>query len=183
MEQIPYEEDSYASEINGLVENPLFKNDQVNFGTAISELIASANRGVSEIRSVDPVTAYTIVENAILKNIFADKEYQKLLAFKELNDFVNVAIFGEDFKINEDNSKYLPLGHPLSTKNDEHSEEEVLLASIEWRSSDPRIPEELRPMIASALKTEEGSVERAYVGQRLSSIKTQKPVETLLDLI
>jgi hypothetical protein len=184
MEQQPYEEDTYASDINELVENPFVFKTQVDFGKAISELIASANRGVSEVRTVDPVLAYEILEAAIYKNPLAEKDYQKLVAFRELNDFVNVVLYGEDFKVNEDNAKYLPLGHPLSPKNEEHSEEEVLLASIEWKASDPRLPEELRPMIASALKTEEGSVERAYVGQRLSSMKlNNKPISTLLDLI
>lgn len=182
MEQQPYEEDNYASEISNLIETPFFKVE-ADFGNAISGLIASANSEASSSRSVDPVVAYEIVEKAILNNPLAEKNYQKLIAFKELNDFVNVAVYGEDFKVNPDNAKFLPLGHPLSPKNEEHSEEEILLASIEWRSSDPRIPEELRPMIASALKTEEGSVERAYVYQRLSSLKTDKPLSTLLELI
>jgi hypothetical protein len=185
VESLPEELD-YNSQIN-LAVNFLNVNEAVKpseFAQSISSLIASANVGVPEPRKVDVSSLTLIVASVYNRNYGSSQEHKNIKAFKELNEFLSVAMNGKDFKINKNNAKYLPLGHPLSTKNLEVPFEESSRASINWMSSDPQLPEEIQSLVASALNTERGSVERAYVANRVISLKSKyNPVYLIENLI
>lgn len=169
----------------GLTQAFNLAQDKSNYQSDIIALVASANENVSEARQVTLLTARQILEASMIKNyLFKEPEYRRLVAFRELNDYLNVAIKGTEFQINKDNAKYLPLGHPLSPKNESASEEELKAATIAWKAGAPEVPSEMRAMVASALATEAGSAERTYVANKLLGIKNhKKPMETILELI
>lgn len=182
------DEENYNLELSNLIEaGQVFGiSHSENFGDLVADLIASANRDVPAERLVSVQTSFEILENSMKRNLFASSDYRKLAAFRELNEFLNVAINGGEFKLNPQNASFLPLGHPLCPANssDLFTEREVLTASIAWAAADPKIPAELRPLVASALTTDTGSVERAYVHQRISALRSEsKPLTAILSLI
>jgi hypothetical protein len=153
----------------------------------ILALVASFNEAVLIERQVPAIKALKVAEISLSKNILLpSREQIEFRAFRELSNFLEMAISGKSKYLALDYTDFLPIGNPLSTSPelDNIDEEEIKEIRANWVVADERISPELRPMIASALISPVGSVERKYAIARLSSISSSEiPRDVSLALI
>lgn len=187
-----YEDNQDFKELNQIIDEPpvvvRLKVSQVApLRERITALVASANVGVLEERQVQLAEAFRVAEIAFSRHLLLPNRREiEFKAFRELSNFLEMAISGKSKSIAKGYTDFLSSGHPLSTSPElqDMSQEEVRGLQAEWIASDPRINAELRPVIASAFSTAPNSVERKYAIARVSSItEHQIPREVSLALI
>lgn len=148
----------------------------------ITALVSSANENTSVVRQIELATALKVAGRSLKRTIYdlTNPERRAFTALREVSDFVRVYTTGDAPKISQAHMDLLPAGHPLSSSDVEESF--TSLASAEWQAGDPRVPDNMRPLVASALLSEEDSVERIYVAAYLSGLAENKPVELISNL-
>jgi hypothetical protein len=184
-----------AKALNSLVENngnadvfSIWKvSDKKPLNTKVIELIASANKEIPVHRRLLQSDVFSVVSRALGQSLTAsvNPEYRELEVLRTVNDFIKVAVFNNTPKYCQNYFDLLPIGHPLSTRDPLYlTKEEVKEHKAIWLSSDPRIAEEYRPLVASAYKAPKGSIEHKYLVARLESLpQAEITRETLLELI
>ena len=170
--------DNEQNPINWLVGQPVHATEkggekyipEYTLSETIDIMLASANKGVPEVRQVVKRTAMEVVERSLYKTIgVSNIENRVFTAKRELSDFLNMAINGHQPVVAGGHTDLLPIGHPLSTNPAEVSIRTKALSESEWVSADPRISEEFRPLVASIYLTSPGSVEHNFLVARLES--------------
>ena len=139
-------------------------------------LLASANSVVPVERRVDFADVRALLSRLAVDTatLVASSSVRSFRILRVVNDFVQVATNGAEPKFCQAYLDLLPVGHPLSTK-----EPLSLTASavgelrVRWLSGDPRIAEDVRPLVASAFRAEPGSVEREFLVARLEALSTK----------
>jgi hypothetical protein len=153
----------------------------------IQALTASANKSVLPGRKVDVYDVYQALDRVMDKTvqIFQEPEKREIIVMREISDFLKVATTGTEPKFCHDYLDLLPVGHPLSTKDmAELSYEDLAEHKVLWLSADPEITETFRPLVASAYRSEVGSVERKYLVARLESLPSSDiPRKTVVSLL
>jgi hypothetical protein len=153
----------------------------------IQALTASANKSVLPGRKVDVYDVYHALDRAMDKTarLLQEPEKREIVVMREISDFIKVATTGTDPKFCHDYLDLLPIGHPLSTKDmAELSYEDLAEHKVLWLSADPEISDNFRPLVASAYRSEVGSVERKYLVARLESLPSSEiPRKTVVSLL
>jgi hypothetical protein len=150
---------------------------------SVDALVASVNEGLSSARKVQRTEVSEVVNRAMEKNAvaFATPEVFEILVMREVSDFVTSSVFGSKPTVTDANNDLLPLGHPhRSLANNSYSKEFIREHQIEWKSSDPRVNEEYRPLVASAMRAPSDSLERTYV---VAQLEATSPKDVPRDLI
>lgn len=183
--------DEFESDINDILEAQASKEESFSapvyekqyLTLKIQSLVASANEAVSVERQINVDTALKVAGRSLKRTIYdlTNPERRAFTALREVSDFIRVYTTGDAPKVSQAHSDLLPLGHPLSSNTAD--EATTLVASAIWHSGDPRVPQELRSLVASALASEENSIERIYASAYLSGLKENKPVELISNLI
>ena len=158
------------------------KLDVVGEGKAI---VASANAKALPTRRIGKFEMLEVLERSLNRTVLnlANPGERVFTALRELSDFVNMATTGAQPKIANAHRDLLPVGHPLSTREHNFSQEEVAQFHAEWMSADPRIAEEFRPLVASAYRAPEASLEREYVIAKLETTSANEvPRDVILGL-
>lgn len=140
-------------------------------------LLASANAVVPAERRVDVAVVRELLDRLALDTatLVASSSVRAFRILRVVNDFLQVATKGSEPKLCQNYVDLLPIGHPLSTR-----EPLSLTASaisefrVRWLAGDPRIAEEYRPLVASALRAEPGSIEREFLVSRLEALPSEK---------
>ena len=188
-----YENFDPVDEINKIIEGAdrpalpsvYVKKDKTNVVIEGTALVASANSKTLPSRRVGRFEMLEVLERSLNRTVtnFNNPSQRAFTAMRELSDFVNMATTGAQPKIAGEHRDLLPVGHPLSTRPNDFSEEELAQARAEWMSADPRIAEEFRPLVATAFVTPEESVEREYLIAKLEATNaTQVPRDIILGL-
>ena len=150
-------------------------------------LVASANEQVPSARKLERLYTYQALERAMDKTalLFTQPAVREITVMREVSDFIKVATFGSEPKYCHDYLDLLPVGHPLSTRSAETlSVEDVEEHRVLWRAGDPRVSDEHRPLVASAIRSEPNSVERKFLLARLESMPTTEiPRDLVINLI
>jgi hypothetical protein len=153
----------------------------------IEALVASTNATLPANRKVDLVDAYTVLARLMDKTLldFQNPELREIKVMQEFQDFMKVASQAVEPKYCVGQLDMLPIGHPMSTKEQlSLSDEDMREHRISWLSADPRISEEHRPLVASAYRATAGSVERDYLVARIQSIPLGEiPRDTIVSLL
>lgn len=182
-----YEENSDLQELNQIIDAPptvvRLKSSEVEpiLGRILA-LIASFNEDAVLERQVPTINALKVAELSFSKNmLLPSREQIEFKAFRELSNFMEMAISGKPKDLALDYTDFLPVGHPLSTSPDllEADEEELKEIRADWTVADPAISPELRPMIASALVSPQDSVEREYAIAMLSNLGGSKAIRDI----
>ena len=158
------------------------KLDVVGEGKA---LVASANAKALPTRRVGKFEMLEVLERSLSRTAlnFANPGERAFTALRELSDFVNMATTGSQPKVANAHRDLLPVGHPLSTREHNFSQQEVAQFHAEWMSADPRIAEAFRPLVASAFIAPASSLEREYVIAKLEATSsTEVPRDVILGL-
>jgi hypothetical protein len=148
-------------------------------------IVASANASTLPARQVGRYEMMEVLERSLNRTILnlTNPSQRAFTAIREISDFVNMATTGAKPKIAGVHADLLPVGHPLSTKQHNFSQEDVVAVRAEWMSADPRIAEDFRPLVASAFKAPASSLEREYVIAKLEATSaTEVPREIILSL-
>jgi hypothetical protein len=151
--------------------------------TSVDALIASVNEGLASARKVQKTEVSEVVKRAMERNAtaFATPEVFEILVMREVSDFVTSSVFGSKPVVTDANNDLLPLGHPHRLfSSDLYSENFIREHQIEWKSSDPRVNEEYRPLVASAMRAPSNSLERTYV---VAQLEATSPKDVPRDLI
>lgn len=183
--------DEFDTDINDVLEAQASKAElfsapvyeKQHLTSKIQSLVASANASTAPARQISLDVALKVAGRSLKRTIYdlTNPERRAFTALREVSDFVRVFTTGDAPKISQAHVDLLPLGHPLAPA---HADEATaMLASAEWQAGDSRIPDEARSLVASALLSEENSVERIYAAAYLSGLAENKPVEVISNLI
>jgi len=155
--------------------------------TRVNALVASANEGLASARKVQKTEVFEVVSRAMERNAtaFATPEVFEILVMREVSDFVSSSVSGGKPVVTDSNNDLLPLGHPhRSLANNSYSTDFIREHQIEWKSSDPRVNEEYRPLVASAMRAPVDSLERTYVLTQLEATSSQDvPRDLIISII
>lgn len=183
--------DEFDTDINDVLEAQASKAElfsapvyeKQHLTSKIQSLVASVNENVAPSRQIELSTALKVAGRSLKRTIYdlTNPERRAFTALREVSDFVRVYTTGDAPKVSQAHIDLLPVGHPLALQTED--EATSMLASAEWQAGDSRIPNEVRPLVASALLSEENSVERIYVAAYLSGLAENKPVEVISNLI
>jgi hypothetical protein len=182
-----YEENQDLRELNQIIDDApslvrLKSSQHEPILNRVLALVASFNEDVLSERQVLESEALKVAEISLSKNItLPTREQVEFRVFRELSNFLEMAVSGDSKDLAMEYTDFLSAGHPLSTSPelDELSEEEVKELRAEWTVADPRISPQLRPMIASALVSPQDSVEREYAIAMLSNVEDSKVLKDL----
>jgi hypothetical protein len=183
-----YEENQDLKELNQIIDDaPSLVRLNNYYSEPIRDrivaLVASFNENVLSERQVLESEALQVAEISLSKNmLLPNREQVEFKVFRELSNFLEMAISGKSKDLALEYTDFLSPGHPLSTSPElaELEEEQVAELRAEWIASDPEISPELRPMIASALMSPADSVEREYAIAMLSNIDNSKVLKDLV---
>ena len=158
------------------------KKNKIDLAGEVLSLVASANETVPLDRQVGRYEAVTVLQRSLEKTMInvANPNQRAFVALREVSDFVNMATTGAKPKVAGEHTDLLPVGHPLSTRVNDYSANDVMEFKAEWVAADPRIAEEFRPLVASAYKTNSNSAEREYV---LAKLEATSPVDVPRDVV
>jgi hypothetical protein len=182
-----YEENQDLQELNQIIDDApslvrLKSSQHEPILNRVLALVASFNEDVLSERQVLESEALKVAEISLSKNIMLPtREQVEFKVFRELSNFLEMAVSGDSKDLAMEYTDFLSAGHPLSTSPElaELSEEEVKELRAEWTVADPRISPQLRPMIASALVSPQDSVEREYAIAMLSNVEDSKVLKDL----
>lgn len=185
---------SYENPINDLIEAQ--SNDIAlpsiwetkpnhNLTNRIFVLVASANKSVLPERQVLVSDAYKVASRSLdrTKLNFMNPSVRVFQAIREVEDFVRVSFTGNQPKLPTENLDLLPLGHPLtaSAHISKFSEKEIAIERATWFAADPRVKDEIRPVIASAYVAKPNSAEFKFA---LASLEASRvPRDVILSLL
>ena len=154
---------------------------------SVNALVASANEGLAGARKVEKTEVFEVAKRAMERNAtaFATPEIFEIVVMREVSDFVKSAVSGNKPAVTDTNNDLLPLGHPHRYfGNTTYAENFIREHQIEWKSSDPRVNEEFRPLVASAMRAPSDSLERTYVVAQLEATSPQDvPRDLIISII
>jgi hypothetical protein len=158
------------------------KKNKINLSGEVLSLVASANETVPLDRQIGRYEAITVLQRSLEKTMLnvANPSQRAFVAMREVADYVNMATTGAKPKVASEHTDLLPVGHPLSTRANDYSANDVMEFKAEWISADPRIADEFRPLVASAYKTPKNTFEREYV---LAKLEATSAVDVPRDVV
>jgi hypothetical protein len=135
----------------------------------MSAMIASANAELLPERQIDPFYVSLVAERTYDATHGMKKAARNFAIRKAVSGHIELMSKGLTASA-QTNYDLLPIQHPLSTAATELSVEEILDARAEWIAADVAIDENIRPLIASAYKQAEGTIERLHADMRLMAL-------------
>jgi hypothetical protein len=147
-----------------------------NVTEEIDALLASANSELASPRKIQKTILLEVLNRAMERNAhaFSTPEVFEMLVMREVSDFASCSVSGNEPSVTSANNDLLPFGHPnCSADFSNFSDEFVREHQIEWKSSDPRIAEEYRPLVASAMRAPNDSLEKKYIITKLELTPTK----------
>jgi hypothetical protein len=150
-------------------------------------LLASANSSVPPERRVDVFDIKQLLDRLAVDTatLVANSALRSFRITRAVNDFLQVATKGSEPKFCQNYLDLLPVGHPFSTRDPlSLTASAVNELRVRWISGDPNISAEARPLVASAFKSEPGSIEREFLVARLEALPaSQVPRKVIISLL
>jgi hypothetical protein len=148
--------------INVKRRNSLERAQQIK-GEALSLLLAS-NANVPVERRVTPKAAYEVVWRSLNSTRYEDFKVRRELALNELDTFLRGAHGDLTLAAESAHRDLFSVSHPLSLslKRFAVSENSIVSSRISWLSADSTFDDSLRPLVASALGSDQTSPEYVY---------------------
>lgn len=134
-------------------------------------MVASANENLLPERQIDPLYVSLVAERTYDATHGLSKDARNFAIRKAVSSHIELMSNGITASARE-NCDLLPIQHPLSTAATELSLEEVRDARAEWIAADVMIDASLRPLVSSAYKLEDGTIERLHADMRLMALTT-----------
>ena len=154
--------------------------EAVRLRAEVTKTVFAANQNMPECRRVTPGAADTVVERSLVASAGLPESLRHHLALVALSNYVALAQHDRsrsEFAIDTD---LLPVAHPRSSRRHALTASALREARARWITSDPRIDEDHRPLVAAALTAEPGSVEHFYAVSRLEAAQDGIALRALL---
>lgn len=165
----------------------IYENKKPSISQQAMAMLASANQRTTLERRLAKYEVIEVLDRLIKDThlMFASPDIREYKIMRELSDFLTSAVNGTKPKLVPQYCDMLPIGHPFSTKSKGTlSDAEVEEYKARWFANDPRVAEEFVPLIASAYKAKENSIEKTYLVKRLESAAVgEVPRDIILELI
>jgi phage terminase small subunit len=139
----------------------------------LEALLASVNNEIPNERQVMKGELLEVAKRSFSKHLLTpNREQLEFKVFREVSNFLEMAISGTRKELASSHTDLLSPGHPLSTSAELESleEEEIRELKAQWLANDPRISEEFRPVVASGFMSTPDSVERRFIVTRLENL-------------
>jgi hypothetical protein len=137
----------------------------------VSTLIASANAEVVDpIRSVDYDLVDRVIERTYLETDGLGFKSRNFAIRKAVGNYIDLVTKGITASAAENHTDLLIPAHPYSTTPTTYDAVTLRAERARWVSAEPGIKDEYRPIIASALTQEPGSMEAMHGEMRLMAL-------------
>lgn len=139
------------------------RGNKTSFRQSLRNLAAVENAKVPAERRVSQQAVFLVAERSLAKTADLEKKTRQFVAYKEVSSFISLACTG---KLSTDSQvgyrDLLPVGHPLSSRNNSMTASALRHARSRWIAADPRVDEDAREVIAAAYFYDKGSVEYSH---------------------
>ena len=152
-------------------------DDTPSIRVHIAELVLIANARVLPARRVPLTAALTVADRVLSRTPHTDASARAFAVERAVDRFISLATLGLRTNEKAEHFDLLPISHPLSTARSGLTASAIAEARAEWLSADPRIAEELRPLVASIQTMEFGSLERMHALARLEAAGRDIPLD------
>ena len=146
------------------------KQAQLLYNSVIAYL-ANENPKVLPERRVTKRAALTVVRRSLDRTrglSFSIREYQ---ALRDLGTFISLSQNPNNKTATfADNTDLLPLSHPLCSRRHSMTASALRQARGRWMSADPRLEDDLRPVVASAFGAPVGAPAQVHAVAQLQSV-------------
>ena len=143
--------------------------DSVFTREEMAAMIASANANLLPERQIDPLYVSLVAERVYNETHGLSKTVRNFAIRKAVSGHIELMSEGMVASASG-NYDLLPIQHPLSTAATELSYEEIRDARADWIAADTAIDESIRPLVSSAYKQEQGTLERMHADMRLMAL-------------
>jgi ADP-ribose pyrophosphatase YjhB (NUDIX family)/DNA polymerase III epsilon subunit-like protein/predicted DNA-binding transcriptional regulator YafY len=156
---------------NNKKRSELSKSQQLSLYYKVQKLVEQVNSSVLPGRQVTFGTALEVANREIRKNTNGTAEARMYAALRAVSSFASLATKNKVTTASLQNSDFLSVGHPLSTKLHDMDEAALRHARAQWIAADSHIASEaVRSLVASAHSLEPGSIERKHAFARLAAM-------------
>ena len=145
----------------------------------IAEQVFIANARVLPARRVPLTAALKVADRVLARSSHTDVTARAFAVERAVTKFIALATLGPRTGESVEHLDLLPVAHPLSTAPSALTASALSDARAEWLAADPRITDELRPLVASAYTMEFGSVERVHALARLEAAAGEVPLDLI----
>lgn len=152
-------------------------DDTPSIRVHIAELVLIANARVLPARRVPLTAALTVADRVLARTPHTDASARAFAVERAVDRFITLATLGLRTNEKAEHFDLLPISHPLSAARSGLTASAIAEARAEWLSADPRIAEELRPLVASIQTMEFGSLERMHALARLEAAGRDIPLD------
>ena len=138
---------------------------------SVAAYLANENPKVLPERRVTKRAALTVVRRSLDRTrglSFSIREYQ---ALRDLGTFISLSQNPNNRTATfADNTDLLPLSHPLCSRRHSMTASALRQARGRWIAADPRLEDELRPVVASAFGAPVGTPVQVHASAQLQSV-------------
>lgn len=137
----------------------------------VKTLIASANAEVVDpIREVNPLNVDRVIERTYLSTEGLNSKSRNFAIRKAVDNYIDLVTKGVLASASENHTDLLRPAHPYSTTPTNYDAATLRKERAKWVAAEPNIKDEYRPIIASALSQEPGSMEAMHGEIRLMAL-------------
>jgi ribosomal protein L35AE/L33A len=139
------------------------RGNKTSFRQSLRNLAAIENAKVPAERRVSQQAVFLVAERSLAKTADLEKKTRQFVAYKEVSSFISLACTGE---LSTDSQvgymDLLPVGHPLSSRNNSMTASALRHARSRWIAADPRVDDEAREVVAAAYFYDRSSAEYSH---------------------
>jgi hypothetical protein len=149
---------------------------------AITELAVQENAKVPVERRVTQRDIEVVASRSLNNTAGLERPSRFFAAYREVASFIALATTGATPTRVTPNRDLLVIGHPLSTRTHAMTASAYSEAVARWIAADPRIADEVRPLVAAVYMTNIGSVDYEHAVARLTALPSgMVPQEFIID--
>lgn len=149
---------------------------------SITELAAQENAKVPVERRVTQRDIEVVAARSLGSTAGLERPSRFFAAYREVASFIALATTGKSKVGITQNRDLLAVGHPLSTRKHAMTASAYSEAVARWIAADPRIADEVRPLVAAVYMTNIGSVDYEHAVARLTALPSGLvPQEFIID--
>lgn len=152
---------------------------------SVTRLVLEHNETVQPSRRVSVHSGIVAAERALLASAGRPDDERAFAALRAVDQLLTLAASGGREDVDHTNTDLLAVGHPLSTAPHAMTASALRNARAQWFAADPRLEEDLRPIVAAAYAAPHHTVDRVYAFTRLAAtdgvpmdlaLDTQSPI-------
>lgn len=135
----------------------------------VAKRVAAHNASVEQPRRVSLQSGLVAAERSLVATAGRPSDQRAFQALRALDQLLTLAAHGPRAGAPVQNADLLPVGHPSSTAPRAMTASAARHARSLWLAADPRLSDDVRPLVASAHAAMPGSIERDFYFTQLAA--------------